>query len=90
MTKQDLVATLANKLNITKAQANECLNVLLEEISKALAKGEDVVLTGFGTFTVAKRKARVGRNPKTGQTIQIPAMKVPRFRAGKALKERVK
>ena len=90
MTKQDLVEILAKKTGDSKAHCSECLNTLLDEIGKALAKGEDVILTGFGTFTVAKRKARVGRNPRTGEEIKIPAMKVPRFKAGKGLRERVR
>lgn len=90
MTKQDLIEVLAKKTKCSKAQASQCLNVFLEEITKALSKGEDVVLTGFGTFTVVKRKARVGRNPRTGEEIKIPATKVPKFRPGKALKAKVK
>ncbi|MCD5396268.1 MAG: HU family DNA-binding protein [Candidatus Pacebacteria bacterium] len=90
MTKQDLVEVLAKKTGCSKAHCNEYLNVLLDEITKALAKGKDVILTGFGTFTVVKRKARVGRNPRTGEEIKIPAMKVPRFRPGKSLKAKVK
>jgi DNA-binding protein HU-beta len=90
MTKQDLVEILAKKTGCSKAHCSECLNTLLDEIAKALAKGEDVVLTGFGTFTVSKRKARIGRNPQTGEKIKIPAQKVPRFRAGKALKKKVR
>ncbi len=90
MTKQDLVDALAQKLNLPKAQAGDCLNILIDEIGKALKKGDSVVLTGFGSFVVSKRKARVGRNPKTGQTINIPASKVPRFKAGKSLKDMVR
>jgi len=90
MTKQDLVEILAKKTGCSKAHCAECLNTLLEEIEKALVKGQDVVLTGFGTFTVVKRKARVGRNPQTGEEIKIPAMKVPRFKPGKGLKEKVR
>jgi len=63
---------------------------LLDDIKKSLSKGEGIVLTGFGTFKVAKRAARAGRNPKTGATIKIPAMKVPRFKAGKGLKDAVR
>jgi len=90
MTKQDLIEAVAKKTNCSKSFASECLNVILDEITKALAKGQDVVLTGFGTFRVAKRKARTGRNPQTGATIKIPAAKVPKFKAGKALKDAVK
>jgi nucleoid DNA-binding protein len=68
----------------------EALATVLEEITKALSKGEDVTLTGFGTFKVGARAAREGRNPKTGEKIKIPAMKTPKFKAGKGLKDAVK
>ncbi|MBU3964164.1 HU family DNA-binding protein [Patescibacteria group bacterium] len=90
MTKQDLVDALAQKTGVSKAAASECLNVILDEIGKALVKGQDVVLTGFGKFLVGKRKARTGRNPQTGAAIKIAAAKVPRFKAGKALKDLVR
>ncbi len=66
------------------------VDAILDNISKALSKGDKVVLTGFGAFSISKRAARAGVNPKTGAKIQIPAMKVPKFKAGKALKEAVK
>jgi DNA-binding protein HU-alpha len=90
MTKGDLVEVLAKKAECSKTQANDCLNIILDEITGSLGKGKDVVLTGFGTFLVAKRKARTGRNPQTGEALKIPAMKVPRFRAGKKLKDAVR
>ncbi len=90
MSKQDLVEALAKKAKISKAQAGKCLNAVLEEVSGALKKGKDVTLTGFGTFSVAKRKARQGVNPRTGEKIKIAAAKVPKFKAGKALKDAVK
>ena len=90
MTKQDLVDALVKKTGSSKRAAEENLNVVLEEITKALSKGKDVVLTGFGKFSVRRRKAREGRNPKTGESIRIPAMKVPKFKAGKGLKDAVK
>ena len=90
MTKQDLIDAIAKKVGASKAQVGEFLNALLDEIKKSLAKGKEVTLTGFGTFRVVKRKARTGRNPQTGATIKIPAAKVPRFKAGKSLKEAVK
>jgi len=90
MTKQDLVEAIAKKTGLSKASAGEALNVTLDEISKSLSKGQEVVLTGFGKFMVSKRKARTGRNPQTGATIKIPATTVPRFKAGKALKDMVK
>jgi len=90
MTKQDIVEALSKKMDSSKAEAERCLNVILDEITKDLSRGKDVVLTGFGKFSVKKRKARQGRNPKTGASIKIPAMKVVRFKVGKALKDSVK
>lgn len=90
MTKQDLIEALAKKAVCTKKEAAKALSVLLEEITKSLKAGKDVVLTGFGTFKVAKRKARTGRNPQTGATIKIPARKVVRFKVGAELKKAVK
>ncbi len=90
MTKQDLIEILSKKVGCSKRMASDCLNVLLEEIKKALSQGKDVVLTGFGTFTVVKRKARTGRNPQTGEEIKIPARKAPKFKPGKDLKNAVK
>lgn len=90
MTKTDIIEALAKKTKCSKSCANECLNVVLDEITKSLKEGKDVVLTGFGSFMVAKRKARTGRNPQTGETIKIPARTVPRFKPGKQLKNAVK
>lgn len=90
MTKQDLVESIAKKAGLSKSVAGEVLNVTLDEIGKALNRGDEVVLTGFGKFSVNKRKARMGRNPQTGAEIKIPAAKVPKFKAGKALKDLVK
>ncbi|HDJ30380.1 MAG TPA: HU family DNA-binding protein [bacterium] len=90
MTKGDLVKILAKKAKCSKACATACLNTILDEITNALAKGKTVALTGFGTFLVAKRKARTGRNPQTGEKIKIPARKIPRFKPGKQLKKAVK
>jgi nucleoid DNA-binding protein len=90
MTKQDLVEIMAKACTISKNQANDCLNMILDEIAKSLKKGQDVVLTGFGTFSVVKRKARTGINPKTGQKINIPARKAPKFKAGKSLKDMIR
>ena len=89
-TKGDLIAALAKKTKCSKKCAGECLNTLLDEIKSSLTKGKNVVLTGFGTFRVSKRKARTGRNPQTGAKIRIPAKKVPKFKAGKDLKKAVK
>ncbi len=90
MSKQDLVEALVKKTKVSKNQANEMLNSVLEEITKSMKKGKDVTLTGFGTFSVVKRKARQGVNPKTGEKIKIAATKAPKFKAGKKLKEAVK
>jgi DNA-binding protein HU-beta len=90
MSKGDLVNALAKRTKCSKSCANDCFNVVLDEITKSLAKGKSVTLTGFGTFSVAKRKARTGRNPQTGATIKIPARRVPKFKAGKQLKKAVK
>ncbi len=87
MTKTELIDKISSDTNLSKADASITLNSVIDNISKALKKGDSVTIVGFGTFDVAKRKARKGRNPQTGETIKIPAMKVPKFRAGKALKE---
>jgi len=90
MTKDQLVEAVAAKVGVSKKQSEEFMEAILDEITKALQKNDKVVLTGFGAFVISNRKARAGVNPKTGAKIQIPAMKVPKFRAGKALKEAVK
>ncbi len=90
LTKEDVAKTIAKATGCSKKCAGECLNSMLNDIEKSLKAGKDVVLTGFGTFTVSKRKARVGRNPQTGATIKIAAKRVPRFKAGKGLKDAVK
>ncbi len=89
MNKQDLIAEVA-KTTCTKAEAVKALDAVLGAIKKALKKGDKVTLVGFGTFSVAKRTARKGRNPQTGAPIKIAAKKVPKFTAGKALKTAVK
>lgn len=90
ITKEDLISALVKKLGVSKREAGDALNTILAEITLALKKGQTVTLPGFGTFSVAKRKARAGRNPKTGEKIRIPAKKVPKFKPGKQLKEAVK
>ena len=87
MTKEELIAEAAQKAGISKAAAGRILNSIINSIKKALKKGDKVTLVGFGTFSVAKRKARTGRNPATGAPIKIPAAKVPKFKAGKKLKD---
>lgn len=90
MTKDQLIEAVAAKCGCSKKQTEECLDAVLDNITQALQKGDKVVFTGFGAFVVSDRKARQGVNPKTGAKIQIPAMRVPKFRAGKALKDAVK
>lgn len=90
MTKADLVARMAKDSCISKREAAQILESLLVNVRRALKKGERVNLIGFGTFSVARRKARAGRSPQTGKAIRIPAAKVVRFRAGSALKSAVK
>jgi len=89
MNKADLVEAVAEVV-ATKKEAAAAVDAVLDAIKKALKKGETVTLVGFGTFKVAKRKARKGRNPRTGETIKIPAKKVPVFRPGSELKKAVK
>ena len=90
MTKEDLIEAIVAKTAMAKKDAAEALSTILEEITKTLSKGGEVVLTGFGSFKVSKRAAREGRNPKTGEKIKIPAMNTPKFKAGKGLKDAVK
>ncbi|HET9028809.1 MAG TPA: HU family DNA-binding protein [Candidatus Aquilonibacter sp.] len=89
MTKADLIDSVASEIDLSKRQAGAIVDLILEEIKSALQKGERVALTPFGTFVVRSRKAREGRNPKTGEKIKIAARKVPAFVAGKSLKEAV-
>lgn len=90
MNKGDLVGKIAKDAGITKAQAEAAFDSLLEGVRWALKKGDKATFVGFGTFSVAKRKARSGRNPQTGAEIKIPARKVPKFTAGSELKKAVK
>lgn len=90
MNKAQLVEKVAADTRMTKAQTELLIDQTLEAIKKTVAKGDDVKLVGFGTFSRGKRKARAGRNPQTGQTLTIPASKVPRFKAGKEFKDLVK
>jgi nucleoid DNA-binding protein len=90
MTKDELVQILAKKTSLNKSQILECLNAALEEITKTLSSGKEVIFTGFGRFEVRERKEREGINPKTGEKIRIPAAKVPKFRPGRILKDAVK
>ena len=90
MNKAKLVEHMAKMTKLPKSTCKECLEAFISAIGSALKSGKDVVLTGFGTFSVMKRKSRVGVNPATGKKMQIPAKKVPKFKAGKALKTMVK
>lgn len=90
MTKAELIASVGKEAKISKASAEKAVNAFTNTVIKALKKGDKLALTGFGTFSVAKRRARVGRNPKTGKEIKIPAMRVAKFKAGNLLKNAVK
>ena len=85
MNKAELVAKIAEDAGLSKSQANGALDSFTNAVTKALKSGDKVTLVGFGTFTVSKRSARIGRNPKTGVAIKIKAKKVARFKAGKEL-----
>lgn len=89
MTKKELIDRIASDANISKTAATDALGSFIDNISGALGKGDTVTLVGFGTFSVSNRAARTGRNPKTGAPIQIKASKVPRFKAGKSLKDSI-
>ncbi|MEW6109986.1 MAG: HU family DNA-binding protein [Nitrospirota bacterium] len=90
MTKAELIDKIASGAGLSKADASRALDSTLDSVKAALKKGQKVTLVGFGTFSVTKRKARKGRNPKTGQVINIPAAKTPKFSSGKALKDAVR
>jgi len=90
MNKAQLANEIANKTKLSKAKSLETLNATFETIRSSLKKGQRVQLVGFGTFSVKQRKARLGRNPKTGEQIQIKARKVPAFHAGAELKNSLK
>ena len=89
MNKNDLVASVADNAGLTKADAAKAVDGVFDAISDALKKNDDVRIVGFGTFSMAKRKATTGRNPRTGEAIQIAASKQPKFKAGKGLKDAV-
>ena len=89
MNKTELVAAIAEKTDLTKKDAELALTAVVESITEALEKGDKVQLIGFGSFEVKNRAARTGRNPKTKEAIEIPASRVPVFKAGKALKDKV-
>ena len=87
MNRAGLIEEVEDKVEITEREVGNVIDATMEVIRKALSEGEKTTLVGFGTFWVLNRKARRGRNPRTGEIIQIPAKKVPKFRAGKNLKE---
>jgi DNA-binding protein HU-beta len=89
MTKNELVDLVASAAGISKADANKAVDAIVVGITQTLNKGDTITVPGLGTFYVGNRKERSGRNPRTGETITIPAAKVPRFRAGSKLKEEV-
>lgn len=89
MNKGELVDAIAAQANVTKKQADAVLTAALESIMEAVTKGDKVTLVGFGSFEPRQRQAREGRNPKTGETMEIPASTVPAFSAGKVFKEKV-
>ena len=90
MNKTQMVDTLASKTGLTKRAVSDLLSEFMDAVMDAVKKGESVTFTGFGTFKPSKRSARTGRNPQTGETIQIPARTVPVFRPGKAFKDLVR
>ena len=89
MNKSELIDAIAASADIPKAAASRALDAMVESVTETLKKGDSVSLVGFGTFSVKERAARTGRNPQTGQPIEISAAKVPSFKAGKALKDSV-
>lgn len=87
MNKTELVAAIAEKTELSKKDSEKALKAFIDVVTEELKKGEKIQLVGFGTFETAKRAARTGKNPQTGKEIKIPASVVPKFKAGKALKE---
>ena len=89
MNKGELIEAVAAAADLTKADATKAVDAVLDTVTRALKKGDQVAIVGFGSFSVKSRAARQGRNPKTGAAIDIPASRVPGFKAGKALKDAV-
>lgn len=89
MNKSELIDAVAQSADISKAAASRAVDAMVESITQALRNDDQVTLVGFGTFSVRQREARAGRNPQTGQTIEIKAAKIPTFKAGKGLKDAV-
>lgn len=90
MNRTELISIIAEKTEITKKDIEEILDLFSSTVADTLGKGEKVVVTGFGTFEVRERVGRTGRNPRTGETLTIPPLKTPAFKAGKSLKEAVR
>ena len=89
MTKAELIESVASKVDLPRATAERAVNTMFDEMVAALKEGDKVNISGFGTFAVSARKARTGRNPKTGESIQIAASKSAKFKAGKSLKDQL-
>lgn len=89
MNKNELISAVAERCDLTKAQAGDAVDAMLGCVTDALKSGDEVRILGFGNFAVANRKATTARNPRTGETVQVPASKAPKFKAGKALKDAV-
>jgi DNA-binding protein HU-beta len=87
MTKADLIESVASKVDLPRATAERAVNMLFDDVVAALKQGDKVNISGFGTFSVSTRKARTGRNPKTGESIEISASRAAKFKAGKTLKD---
>ncbi len=90
MTKAELIASIGKEAKISKAAAEKAINAFTSSVTKALKKGDKLALTGFGTFSVSRRRARTGRNPQTGKEIKIPSTRVAKFKAGNLLKSAVR
>ena len=90
MNKAELVAYIAEKVGTTKAEAERMLEAFMDAVTETLKKDDVLALTGFGSFSISHRKARTARNPRTGEVVEVPATKAPKFKAGKKLKDAVK
>ncbi len=90
MNKIELIEAVMTKINSSKAEATRAVEAVFDTVTETLKSGGEVAISGFGTWVVSKRAARKGRNPRTGETIDVPATTVPKFRAGKGLKDAVK
>lgn len=89
MTKTELVNSIVEKSELSKSDAEKAIKAFVDTVTEVLQQGDKIAMVGFGTFSVGDRAARVGKNPQTGEAINIPAAKVPKFKAGKALKEAI-